>query len=89
MLCHVPRPGLNGRKRNVVRALSAAIPGNNSLAHSGRGYFGSLSVTGLCLAGLSNDEAELREDLGDDGLGGLKCNNLARTPSRNKQLGFA
>jgi hypothetical protein len=41
------------------------------------------------LAGLSDDEAQLRDDLGDRGFGGLKGNNLARTPSRNKQLGFA
>ena len=49
----------------------------------------SMSVTGLCLAGLSDDGAELRDNLGDGGLGGLKGNNLARTRSRNKQLGFA
>jgi hypothetical protein len=41
------------------------------------------------LAGLSDDEAELRDDLADGCLGGLKGNNLARTPSRNKQLDFA
>jgi hypothetical protein len=51
--------------------------------------FRSLSVTGLCLAGLPDDEAELRDDLADGGLGGLKGNNLARPPSRNKQLDFA
>jgi hypothetical protein len=49
----------------------------------------SLSVTGLCLAGLSDDEAELRDDFGDGGFGGLKGNNLARTRSRNKQFGVA
>jgi hypothetical protein len=41
------------------------------------------------LAGLSDDEAELRNDLGDGDLGGLKGNNVGRTRSPNKQFGFA
>jgi hypothetical protein len=77
---HRLRPAMSHSRQNNTRPDSRA-----RLFRDRR----SLSVPGLCLAGLSDDEAELRNDLGDGGLGGLKGNNLARTRSRNKQFGFA
>jgi hypothetical protein len=77
---HRLRPAMSHSRQNNTRPDSRA-----RLFRDRR----SLSVPGLRLAGLSDDEAELRNDLGDGGLGGLKGNNLARTRSRNKQFGFA